>query len=514
VSQSPWTLPSFASILTGLLPSSHRAGEGTRFAAVALDPSHETLATTLSRAGYRTASFVSNPLVGRERGMARGFDDHEVFLTSRDSANAALTWLEAHGRERFFLFLHIVDPHQPYAPTAEDATPFIDPAYRGPVGLSYGGFGDPNWTDADKRRVIDLYDGEVHYADRLLGHVLDELAALGVYERTLVIVLSDHGEELFERGTCWHGHTLYDELLIVPFVLHLPGAHGERRIATQVRLMDVYPTVLDALGLPVPAEIDAVSLWPLIRAGRGRDEPALAEFLRVDPERKAIRKDRMKLILTPASGEMHLYDLRADPGEQRDMVQEKPTEAAALRTVIETRVLARLEGFHLLLRGGIAAHDVQVRIRSERALTDVALVNQKGDDGFTLSDDGRVADVRLHLAARRHWPRLNMDTIDDVGVRFRTTDGAPMMLQLLVDGASMDGGQVALGTDGARVGGPPPWRFEAADARLVVPFPEPPAAPDDELPRARLVYVHRPPPPVAPLDERTRENLRALGYVD
>jgi hypothetical protein len=89
-----------------------------------------------------------------------------------------------------------------------------------------------------------------------------------------------------------------------------------------------------------------------------------------------------------------------------------------------------------------------------------------------------------------------------------------MTLQLLVDGVPIDSGQVALGPDGARVGGTPPWRFEAADARLVVPFPQPPEAPDDERPRARLVYVHRPPPPVVPLDARTRDNLRALGYVD
>jgi arylsulfatase A-like enzyme len=194
VTQSPWTLPAFASIFTGLLPSSHRAGEGKQLNVSRLDPARETLATILHRAGYRTGSFVSNGYVGRDVGMAEGFDEHREAMQAAGAAAQAVGWLEAHGAERFFVFLHIVDPHQPYAPPAEHAAPFLDPAYTGPIGTSFSGFAQPGWDDADRRRVIDLYDGEVHFADSLVGRVVDTLTTLGVLDRTLVVVTSDHGE--------------------------------------------------------------------------------------------------------------------------------------------------------------------------------------------------------------------------------------------------------------------------------------------------------------------------------
>src|SRR5262249_1626754 len=211
VSQSSWTLPAFASMLTGLLPSYHRAGEGAFPSVSYLDPSVTTLPTVLHEAGFHTASFVSNVWVGAEVGMTQGYDEHKESMLSEEAASNAVKWLGAHRAERLFLFVHIMAPHQPYWPGPEDAAPFIDPAYTGPVGMSFIGDVDPKWTDADRRRVVDLYDGDIHFADRLTGQVLDAIAELGLDRKTIVVVIADHGEELFDHGHLSHGNTLYDE---------------------------------------------------------------------------------------------------------------------------------------------------------------------------------------------------------------------------------------------------------------------------------------------------------------
>src|SRR5262249_61854 len=121
-----------------------------------------------------------------------------------------------------------------------------DPDYTGPIGMRVDHpVAHETLDDADRRRVVDLYDGEIHVDDRLVGSVLDALARLGLDRRTLVVLLSDHGEELFERGTIGHGHSLYDELVRVPLVVRFPDGAPGRRVPQQVRAMDVFPTVLE-----------------------------------------------------------------------------------------------------------------------------------------------------------------------------------------------------------------------------------------------------------------------------
>jgi arylsulfatase A-like enzyme len=516
ISQAPWTLPAFASIFTGLLPSSHRAGEGKQLNVSSLDPSHDTLATVLKRAGYRTGSFVSNGYVGKDVGMAAGFDDFGAKMLAIGAAEGAVEWLRAHGRERFFLFLHIVDPHQPYSPSPEHAAPFLDASYRGPVGTSFAGWANPSWNDADRRRVIDLYDGEVHFADSLVGRVVDTLAALGVTQKTIVVVTSDHGEELFEHGGIGHGHTLFDELLHVPLIVHLPEGRPRGQIAHQVRSMDLFPTLLDALGLPVPAGLDAVSLLPMMRGEppNPETETALAEYVVVEPERKAIRQRDRKLILDPAAGSATLFDLSADPHEQQDIAAKSPERTAELRARLEHRLLTSVEGFHLLVRGGREAHRLTAALRTSGRFQNVGLYNPEADDRYTLSEDGRGLEVVLAVGARTHRPLFNQDVDDEDGVHFRIAEGAAVEVTLQLDGAPMPSSQVAVGASGEASAGPPPWRLDAGDARLVVPFPRLPAATDDGTLHVALLFVRRPPPPLATMDEKTRESLRALGYIE
>jgi arylsulfatase A-like enzyme len=205
ISQSPWTLPAFASILTGVIPQRHGAGQGKQCLlrpCGALAPDQATLAELFARAGYRTASFVSNGFVGSESGLARGFEQASTWLSGTLAVNHALAWLEEQQKRPeqappFFLFVHLVEPHMPYAPPPEDVAPFLDPAYPGPLGTYVDGSSLPERpTDADRRRIVDLYDGDVHWADRLAGRVFDAVGGLGASRRTLVAVVADHGEEL------------------------------------------------------------------------------------------------------------------------------------------------------------------------------------------------------------------------------------------------------------------------------------------------------------------------------
>jgi arylsulfatase A-like enzyme len=516
VSQSPWTLPAFASMFTGLLPSSHRAGEGKMLHVSSLDPGRDTLATVLQRASYRTGMFSSNGYVSKDVGLASGFDDANVSMRGAGATEKAIAWLRAHAGERFFLFLHIVDPHQPYAPPPEHAAPFIDPGYEGTIGMQYGGWADPTWNDADRRRIIDLYDGDVHFSDSLVGRVLDTLAALGVRERTVIAVTSDHGEELLDHSFLGHGHTLYDELLLVPLIVHFPGGQPRGRVEHQVRTMDLFPTLLEMLALRVPDGLDAVSLLPMARgeAPNPETDRAFAEYLFNEPELKAIRQGDRKLILDPAAGTTQLFDLRADPREREDISTREPERLAELRVALEHRVLASVEGFHLRLRGGRKAHRLEAIVRTTGRFEDVALYNPEADDRYTVAEDGRLLDVTFAVGAREHRAFMNVDVDDEDGIRFRTAGGAPVDVTLRLDDAPMPGAWLQLGASDQPQVDSAVRRFDPRDRRLMVPFPRLPVpAKDGEL-RAALVFVQRPPPPLATMSDKTRESLRALGYIE
>ena len=163
----------------------------------------------------------------------------------------------------------------------------MDRNYQGAIGTWFDAWSDSELSDADRRRIIDLYDGEIHFADSLVGRVLDTIEELVVHERTVIVITSDHGEELFERGTMGHGHSLHDELLRVPLIIRWPGGTPRARIEDQVRTMDLFPTLLDTLALPVPPGLDGVSLMPLARvspgsARRSKSVPAFVASVRMN----------------------------------------------------------------------------------------------------------------------------------------------------------------------------------------------------------------------------------------
>ena len=246
-SHCPLTLPAHASLLTGLLPPRHGVRDNVGFT---LPPRHRTLATRFKADGYRTGGAISAFVLRRQTGIAEGFEQYDDALESegaveslaavqRDGAVAVESlagWIESVDDTRFFAFLHLYEPHTPYAPP-------------------------------ERFRGADAYDGEVSYADELLGRLLERLKGR---DRLIVAVTSDHGEGLGDHGEAEHGIFLYREAVRIPFLLRLPGDAGAgRRVATPVAQADIPATLLDLAGRSTDG-LDGVSL----RGALGEGEPA------------------------------------------------------------------------------------------------------------------------------------------------------------------------------------------------------------------------------------------------
>lgn len=522
VSQSSWTTPAFASIFTGLVPSAHGAGAGRCPDVTALDARHETLAGALRAAGYRTASFVSNAWVGTEVGLSRGFDEHERFVLALEAAQRAITWLGAKPSTPFFLFVHLIDPHQPWAPWPEDAAHFVDPAYAGPLQKNYfAGGADPNWNEADRQHVVDLYDAEIRGTDRLLGNILDALAANSLDSRTIVVVASDHGEELLDHQGLGHGHTLYDELLRVPLVIRMPGGGVVATVSQPVRTMDLFPTLLDAVGLPVPAGLDGVSLVPLLHDASAPAPPgppprtnvALAEWacFADDVNLQALRTPSEKLVYSPAYSRSALFDLRDDPREQHDLAATRPEAADLLLARMREATAPAAAGFHLIARGGEKDSLLRVRLVAPSGFHGVTLTQSERDDRFRLSHGGTVLDVKLRL--RPHTMPARAWDLD--GVSFHTGSEGPVVVRRVdVDGHPLPRSLILIGDGLPSNVRALPVTIGVGTRGIVTNGWKPPPARLDKSPQVQLSFVKPPERTKTVVTPEMKERLRALGYAE
>lgn len=225
-----------------------------------------------------------------------------------------------------------------------------------------------------------LYDGDIAYTDRQLGDLFERLEASGALESTLVVVTSDHGEQFWEHGTWRHGQTLYDHQLLVPLILHLPpglrqelGIDGTGVIEDQVRLIDVYPTLLDLLGIELEKETQGRSLVPLLLGRTLPPVEAIAESLNVNNrESKAVRSPSQKFIrtrskqpdMTSPLGADELYDLHLDPNESHNLAMEQEQRAAALADLLEKLTEGAWGKKEHLLEKGPLDPDLEERLRA------------------------------------------------------------------------------------------------------------------------------------------------------
>ncbi|MEM8963153.1 MAG: sulfatase [Acidobacteriota bacterium] len=340
-STSPWTLPSTASLLTGLYPNEHGL-----IRAEPLPHDLDTLAEGLAGEGISTFAISANPLVSPDRGLAQGFEHFDYLPESKANAitDRALERLDEHRPYRFFGYLHYLDPHGPYNAPEPYRHRFTDPAYQGrfrdPQALrpiSFARAPDFPVDDDDVHHLRAAYDGEILFWDHEFQRLVDGLRARHLLDDTVIIITSDHGEEFAEHGLFKHGHHLYDESVHVPLLIHAPGRVDPGRVAHQVENRRVFHAAhqLMGTGLSPPAPDDLLlTEQPFPVLLHTDNQPGLGED-RV-PEVAAIRDSTHKLIWWLDTERIELYDLATDPGETQNVIDDEAHIASAYRLAIET----------------------------------------------------------------------------------------------------------------------------------------------------------------------------------
>ncbi|MDA8018537.1 MAG: sulfatase-like hydrolase/transferase [Thermoanaerobaculia bacterium] len=366
ISQAPWTLPAHMTLFTGLYPSEHGlvryANDKTAWPALADDI--PLLAEVLADSGYVTAAFTGGGFVDGVFGFDRGFDLYRTDSRRLEDFDGAVQrWLQRNHRQPFFLFLHFYNAHRPYRPPAPYDLMFVTDGGAEHTAAAQGFCRNAETTGQLPTPpvlsyIVSQYDGEIRYADTLLGDILATLRRADLEDRTLVIFLSDHGEEFFEHGNCDHIKSLYEPLLRVPLIIAGPGLEAGRRVAEPVELREVPSLVLDMLGVSSQLGSTPRPLAAQLRRGAAI-EPPLSAFAEtccrgyrrengrsvfdanMDRGLVALRGDRMKLIAEPYGQPLELYDLMLDPGEERDLLATEAKLGDQLHAMLAER-LARM----------------------------------------------------------------------------------------------------------------------------------------------------------------------------
>jgi len=333
-SQAPLTSPSHATILTGTYPQFHQVLDFPEPLAKDLPYGPDIL----HGQGYQTAAFLASLALdptGGAPGFERGFDVYDAHFSGKDFQKLdryhtierrggevvarALTWLNQHQRGPFFLWVHLYDAHDPYDPP------------------------EPYKT----RYAKNLYDGEIAYVDSVVGKLLTQLKAKGLYDGAEIAVMADHGEALGAHGEDTHGILLYDETIHVPLLIKLPhGESARKRVDSRVELVDVMPTLLQRAGVAIPADVQGQSLLELIKAesGKGsavpdawRDRPAYsqADYPHIAYGWSATQSLRAGKYLYVQAPKRELYDQTTDPKELSNIATQSTAVADALGTRIQ-----------------------------------------------------------------------------------------------------------------------------------------------------------------------------------
>ena len=355
--QVPVTSPSHVTILSGTYPQFHHVNDF----GVPFPKDIPSLPAILREHGYKTAAFVGSvvldPKSGWVPGIGRGFDTYDAdFGASAEEAGRrnlerpagavvarAQAWLKSHAARPFFLWIHLYDPHAPYDPPE----PF------------------------KKRYASRPYDGEIAYVDQVLGKFFETLRTRGLYDNSLIAVMSDHGEAFGEHGEHYHGIFLYDETIHVPLLFRMPAQQfAGMQVDTRAQLVDVAPTIMDVAGIPVPKAVQGDSLLPVIKSvsdgsASAKLPPDRLAYAETDyphinfgwSSLRALRTDKYLFIEAPRK---ELYDQAADPGAEHNLAV---TSAAVTQTLND-----RLESFRRQTAGAAQAQAVKRDPRLARQL--------------------------------------------------------------------------------------------------------------------------------------------------
>jgi arylsulfatase A-like enzyme len=500
-----WTKPSVASILTSRLPGQHRAVQLRD----PLDASNVTIAQRLDERGWATGAAIANSVIyGAESEFDRGFDvfaglhgdeDRRSKLVGADVVvDSALAFLRSRRGMPTFLYVHTMDPHVPYEPPPPfdrmfepfptDEHPAHDPRtdYREPL---------------DRERMIGQYDGDVAFGDREFGRFVRELKAAGLYEDALVVFLADHGEEFLDHGRWLHGRSLFDELIRVPLVVKFPNQRwAGRRVSEQVQGVDVVPTVLEAMGQPLPGDLAGQPLQRAL-AGTAKPRAALAEISHRGFVAHGVRTEGDKYIrrFSPDDDELY-FDLARDPKEKTSIADRNPRRVRLLEAQAEAGMSPN--PFRYVVRVSGTGRFALV-LETHGWLEGVEATGLGPQERWDLGGNGRRLELRLR--PRPGAPR-------EIGFNVRPV-GAPVTLAGTRDGRPLRPGDVAVGESALRPGAfpfrLPDIESETESDRGLKLF----APPRGGGPDVRVWLALPPGRKVEELDPSTRERLKALGYV-
>jgi len=505
---SSWTRPSVASLFTSQHPNYH----GAHTVRDKLRKGLPSLAGSLAAMGYETQGLMTNanclPVWGFGHDFARYVDVDALFKAREKNdtpvADAAIAAVEHLRGRPWYLYVHTMGPHTPYDPPE----PFRSQFATDLSGLE----GDAR----ERQRKIDLYDAEIAFTDHQFGRVVEALKSTGQYDDTLIVVLSDHGEEFLDHGNWEHAKTLYEEMLRVPLIVKPPkGAWTvPGRVEALVEMVDVAPTILEIVGAEIPERFQGRSFLSLIH---GEAEPPRTAYASLNQEWFSLRATKTrehKYVRDVVNDTEAWFDLAVDPFETQPMAVAE--WGGPLRELAATRSLSGSSGLHVLLIGADAPAAGEISLRSldlgEANVIAAEWKNEVAREGdtvrWTLSDEKSFR-VEVSDPGRVPWQAVER-------IHAHLSVDAPLDAAVVIDarigGAPIEPLRVHLGR--ARANGP----LESVNLQLSQLL----AHPDDfdlaGLPQGFGVYIWYVAEAESLADEAVpadvREALEALGYVE
>lgn len=430
-SQAPWTLPSFSSMITGMLPSQINATIYTGF----LPPDETTIGELIRPYGYTTYTICSNTWLGNdESGFEQGMDGlwFKYDCKAPESVDRAIDFIERNRDRDWFLFLHMLDPHIPYAPPAEFAEKFIDPDYETDMGFEFnnnevwmsGTFTPP---EDELNYVRALYDAEASNVDFGLTMLFAYLESKELMDDTLIIFVSDHGEEFFDHGGFDHGHTQFDELVHMPLMISGPGFNTGERVEAPVGNFDIAPTILNFLNVPIPEDFIG---RPLQDYAAGNPETGRLIYGE-DNTRGTLRRYAVdwpyKCIVDFVNFNTLLFNLEDDPGEQTDISSEEPDITRRLADSIIHTMRSSDTAFHIWITRGFNddVHRFTGTITVPGGIDLVRSFRLKDIDHYEI--DGNTVTFDIYSAEERLGPNKHLLIIPSI-------DSETMEVTIQVDG--------------------------------------------------------------------------------
>lgn len=505
-----WTRPSMVSLFTGLDAISH--GVEDRLDVIPGDV--RLLSERLKAKGYATFAAVTNPNVLPAWGFGRGYDGYEDLDSVGQGTRAdvvsdffARRMDALVGRQPFFVYLHVIDPHAPYDPPP----PFDERFPRSPAFPPHQSIGS--------------YDGEVAFVDTQFARILESLRSHGVEDDTMVVFVADHGEELFDHGGFGHGAHLFEEVVRVPLVIRFPkGAHAGARVGALASLTDVTPTILRVVGEPTPPDLDGRDLTELLNdpARRWPDRQLFLSLATTGSESNLVRgvvgKRHKYLRRTRPTPAEALVDLDRDPTEIASATRLAPRTRTRLSAALDAHLARKSKGIHLRIVHELQGDPVgcEATLTTTGRFGEVAGIRLEAGDRFEVSSDRQTLrfDCRLEnraqvlLAGTRRVP-------DEDGLRIEVRPpGARITLKLL---ARADGRQLPLAAGTRREPQTVPFAFDPTAATLAIRDADELSGAGDaarapSTARAFLGVIRSPPEPVN-VPEPVTDRLRSLGYL-